>query len=139
MRVWRQNAQSQLCVVGALGPGVPHVIGTKLLKHFTCLTYNNGSLRNLISDSMKAKITAYVIVLALHVSDFQIDLTLLQRDLKLSERRMLEIARAMRLKISKRRMSLAAGREEDHKLGTLSIPLPPAQTSDRQSKRKRIT
>lgn len=53
--------------------------------------------------------------------------------------RMVEIARAMRLKISKRRVSLAAGGEEDHKLGTLSIPLPPAQTSDRQSKRRRIT
>lgn len=53
--------------------------------------------------------------------------------------RMIEIARAMRLKISKRSVSLAAGRDEDHKLGTLSIPLPPAQNSDRQSKRRRIT
>ncbi|XP_034521452.1 DNA-directed RNA polymerase I subunit RPA49 [Ailuropoda melanoleuca] len=97
------------------------------------------SLRNLISDSMKAKITAYVIILALHISDFQIDLTVLQRDLKLSERRMIEIAKAMRLKISKRRVSLAAGREEGHKLGTLSIPLPPAPTLERQSKRRRIT
>ncbi|VFV22624.1 dna-directed rna polymerase i [Lynx pardinus] len=133
------RAQKVIKRKSALGPGVPHIISTKLLKHFTCLTYNNGSLRNLISDSMKAKVTAYVIILALHISDFQIDLTLLQRDLKLSERRMMEIARAMRLKISKRRVSLAAGGEEDHKLGTLSIPLPPAQTSDRQSKRRRIT
>lgn len=45
------------------------------------------SLRNLISDSMKAKITAYVIILALHINAFQIDLTMLQRDLKLSEKR----------------------------------------------------
>ena len=45
------------------------------------------SLRNLISDSMKAKITAYVIILALHINGFQIDLTMLQRDLKLSEKR----------------------------------------------------
>lgn len=52
---------------------------------------------------------------------------------------MLEIARAMRLKISKRKVSLAAGREEEHRLGTLSVPLPPAQTSDRQAKRRRIT
>lgn len=36
---------------------------------------------------MKAKITAYVIILALHINDFQIDLTVLQRDLKLSEKR----------------------------------------------------
>ena len=44
-------------------------------------------MRNLISDSMKAKITAYVIILALHINGFQIDLTMLQRDLKLSEKR----------------------------------------------------
>nr|XP_009242530.2 DNA-directed RNA polymerase I subunit RPA49 isoform X1 [Pongo abelii] len=122
----------------ALGPGVPHIINTKLLKHFTCLTYNNGRLRNLISDSMKAKVTAYVITLALHIHDFQIDLTMLQRDLKLSEKRMMEVAKAMRLKISKRRVSVAAG-SEDHKLGTLSLPLPPAQTSDRLAKRRKIT
>lgn len=52
---------------------------------------------------------------------------------------MLEIAKAMRLKIAKRKVSLAAGREEEHRLGTLSVPLPPAQTLDRQSKRRRIT
>uniref|UniRef100_A0A8C5UQB6 RNA polymerase I subunit E n=1 Tax=Microcebus murinus TaxID=30608 RepID=A0A8C5UQB6_MICMU len=133
------RAQKVIKRKSALGPGVPHIINTKLLKHFTCLTYNNGSLRNLISDSMKAKITAYVIILALHINNFQIDLTVLQRDLKLSEKRMMEIAKAMRLKISKKRVSLVAGGEEDHKLGTLSIPLPAAQTLDRQSKRRRIT
>uniref|UniRef100_UPI00403887D7 DNA-directed RNA polymerase I subunit RPA49 isoform X2 n=1 Tax=Callospermophilus lateralis TaxID=76772 RepID=UPI00403887D7 len=131
------RAQKVIKRKSALGPGIPHIINTKLLKHFTCLTYNNGSLRNFISNSMKAKITAYVIILALHINDFQIDLTLLQRDLKLSEKRMIEIAKAMRLKISKRKVSLAADQEEDHKLGTLSIPLP--QVSDYQSKRRRIT
>ncbi|KAM6183326.1 DNA-directed RNA polymerase I subunit RPA49 [Erethizon dorsatum] len=132
------RAQKVIKRKSALGPGIPHIINTKLLKHFTCLTYNNGSLRNLISNSMKAKITAYVVILALHINDFQIDLTLLQRDLKLSEKRMIEIAKAMRLKISKRKVSLAPGREEDHRLGTLSIPLPPAQNSNQQSKRKKM-
>ncbi|XP_028626083.1 DNA-directed RNA polymerase I subunit RPA49 [Grammomys surdaster] len=134
----RFRAQKVIKGKSALGPGIPHIINTKLLKQFTCLTYNNGSLRNLISSSMKAKITAYAIILALHISNFQIDLTVLQRDLKLSEKRMIEIAKAMRLKISKRKVSLADGREEDHRLGTLSVPLPPAQTSDRQAKRKKI-
>ncbi|XP_054545333.1 DNA-directed RNA polymerase I subunit RPA49 isoform X2 [Talpa occidentalis] len=133
------RAQKVIKRKSALGPGIPHIINTKLLKHFTCLTYSNGSLRNFISDSMKAKITAYVIILALHINDFQIDLTILQRDLKLSERRMIEIAKAMRLRISKRRVALAAGMEEDHKLGTLHIPLPPAQNAERQSKRRKIT
>lgn len=45
------------------------------------------SLRNLISDSMKAKITAHVLLLALHINNFETDLTVLQRDLKLSEKR----------------------------------------------------
>lgn len=52
---------------------------------------------------------------------------------------MMEIAKAMRLKISKRKVSLAAGGEEEHRLGTLSIPLPPAQSLDRQSKRRKMT
>lgn len=88
---------------------------------------------------MKAKIIAYVTILALHINDFQIDLTLLQRDLKLSEKRMLEIAKALRLKISKRQVSLADGREEEHRLGTLCVPLPPAYTLDGKSKRRRIS
>uniref|UniRef100_A0A452U4N7 RNA polymerase I subunit E n=1 Tax=Ursus maritimus TaxID=29073 RepID=A0A452U4N7_URSMA len=36
------RAQKVIKRKSALGPGVPHIINTKLLKHFTCLTYNNG-------------------------------------------------------------------------------------------------
>ncbi|KFQ07452.1 DNA-directed RNA polymerase I subunit RPA49, partial [Leptosomus discolor] len=70
-----------------MGPECPHVISKKLMKNFTSLTYNNGSVQNLISASMKAKITAYVIALALHINNFQTDLTVLQNDLKLQESR----------------------------------------------------
>ncbi|KAL1776378.1 DNA-directed RNA polymerase I subunit RPA49 [Sigmodon hispidus] len=133
----RFRAQKVIKGKSALGPGIPHIINNKLLKQFTCLTYNNGSLRNLISSSMKAKITAYAIILALHINNFQVDLTMLQGDLKLSEKRMIEIAKAMRLKISKRKVTLADGREEDHRLGTLSVPLPPVQTLG-CSKRKKM-
>ncbi|KAM9099549.1 DNA-directed RNA polymerase I subunit RPA49 [Sarcophilus harrisii] len=118
------RSQTVIRKKNSLGPDVPHIINNKLLKNFTSLTYNNGSLRNLISESMKAKITAYVIALALHINDFQTDLTMLQRDMKLSEKRIIEIAKAMRLKISKKKLSLESGGEEDHKVGTLSIPLP---------------
>lgn len=52
--------------------------------------------------------------------------------------RMIEIAKAMRLKISKRKVFLADGREEDHRLGTLSVPLPPAQTLNQQSKWRKM-
>ncbi|XP_036598137.1 DNA-directed RNA polymerase I subunit RPA49 [Trichosurus vulpecula] len=118
------RSQNVIRKKNSLGPDVPHIINTKLLKNFTSLTYSNGSLRNLISDSMKAKITAYVIALALHINDFQTDLTMLQRDMKLTEKRIIEIAKAMRLKISKKKLSLESGGEEDHKMGILSIPLP---------------
>lgn len=134
----RFRAQKVIKGKRALGPGIPHIINTKLLKQFTCLTYNNGRLQNLISSSMRAKITSYAIILALHINNFQVDLTALQKDLKLSEKRMIEIAKAMRLKISKQKVSLADGREESHRLGTLSVPLPPAQNSDRQSKRRKM-
>lgn len=39
---FQENDPMQLSVLGALGPGIPHIINTKLLKQFTCLTYNNG-------------------------------------------------------------------------------------------------
>ncbi|RMC08086.1 hypothetical protein DUI87_15117 [Hirundo rustica rustica] len=80
---------------------MPHIISRKLMKSFTSLTYNNGSIQNLISASMKAKITAYVIVLALHINNFQTDLTVLQNDMKLPESRILDVAKALRLRVSK--------------------------------------
>ncbi|CAM4559866.1 unnamed protein product [Lepidochelys olivacea] len=122
----------------AMGPDCPHIINSKLMKNFTALTYNNGSIQNLISASMKAKITAYVIALALHINNFQTDLTVLQRDMKLRENRILEIAKAMRLKISKRKGPSGLTDEEDHKLATLSLPLPVYKPSGSQRKRKKM-
>ncbi|NWR64927.1 RPA49 polymerase, partial [Bucorvus abyssinicus] len=121
-----------------MGPECPHLISKKLMKNFTSLTYNNGSVQNLISASMKAKITAYVIALALHINNFQTDLTVLQNDLKLQESRMMDIARAMRLKISKAKGMPGLENTEIHKLGTLSLPLPVQKASGNQRKRKRI-
>uniref|UniRef100_A0A8C8RIM5 RNA polymerase I subunit E n=1 Tax=Pelusios castaneus TaxID=367368 RepID=A0A8C8RIM5_9SAUR len=122
----------------AMGPDCPHIINSKLMKNFTALTYNNGSIQNLISASMKAKITAYVIALALHINNFETDLTVLQRDMRLREKRMLEIAKAMRLKISKRKAPSGLLDNEDHKLATLSLPLPAFKPPGRQQKRKKM-
>ncbi|XP_053888857.1 DNA-directed RNA polymerase I subunit RPA49 [Malaclemys terrapin pileata] len=122
----------------AMGPDCPHVINSKLMKNFTALTYNNGSIQNLISASMKAKITAYVIALALHINNFQTDLTVLQRDMKLRENRILEIAKAMRLKISKRKGPSGLTDDEDHKLATLSLPLPVYKPAGSQRKRRKM-
>ncbi|KAM6391622.1 DNA-directed RNA polymerase I subunit RPA49 [Rhynochetos jubatus] len=122
-----------------MGPECPHIISRKLMKNFTSLTYNDGRIQNLISASMKAKIAAYVIALALHVNNFQIDLTALQNDLKLQESRMMDIAKAMRLKISKAKGLLGFENDQNHKLGTLSLPLPVQKiTSQGQRKSKKI-
>ncbi|NXL52301.1 RPA49 polymerase, partial [Podilymbus podiceps] len=121
-----------------MGPECPHVISRKLMKNFTSLTYNNGSVQNLISASMKAKITAYVIVLALHINNFQTDLTVLQNDMKLQESRMMDIAKAMRLKVSKAKGLLGLENDQNHKLGTLSLPLPVQKASGNQRKRRKM-
>uniref|UniRef100_A0A8B9MTT9 RNA polymerase I subunit E n=1 Tax=Accipiter nisus TaxID=211598 RepID=A0A8B9MTT9_9AVES len=121
-----------------MGPECPHIISRKLMKNFTSLTYNNGSVQNLISASMKAKIIAYVIALALHINNFQTDLTVLQNDMKLQESRMMDIARAMRLKVSKAKGLLGLENDQNHKLGTLSLPLPVQKSSGSQRKRKKM-
>ncbi|XP_071437471.1 DNA-directed RNA polymerase I subunit RPA49 [Pithys albifrons albifrons] len=121
-----------------MGPECPHIISKKLMKNFTSLTYNNGSVQNLISASMKAKITAYVIILALHINNFQTDLTVLQNDMKLQESRILDIARALRLKVSKTRGAPGLENDQNHKLGTLSLPLPVQKAPAGQRKRKKM-
>ncbi|XP_048360224.1 DNA-directed RNA polymerase I subunit RPA49 isoform X2 [Sphaerodactylus townsendi] len=116
-----------------MGPDCPQIISSKLVKNFTALSYGNGRIQNLVSPSMKAKITAYVIALALHINQFQVDLTVLQRDLKLRESRILDIAKAMRLKVTKCK-SLSGC--EDHRLGTLCLPLPVYKMPIGRRKRK---
>ncbi|KAM4640110.1 DNA-directed RNA polymerase I subunit RPA49 isoform 2-T2 [Amazona ochrocephala] len=121
-----------------MGHECPQIISKKLMRNFTSLTYNNSSVQNLVSASMKAKITAYVIALALHINNFQIDLTVLQNDLKLKESRMMDIARAMRLKVSKAKGLPEFENDQNHKLGTLSLPLPMQKASGNQKKRKKM-
>ncbi|GCB60242.1 DNA-directed RNA polymerase I subunit RPA49 isoform X1 [Scyliorhinus torazame] len=108
---------------GSLGGDVAEVVKNRLMKNFTVLTYNNGRIKNVMPTSMKAKIVAYIIALALHINSFQTDLTFLQRDLNISENRVLDIARAMGLKIAKKKVDMSGGTAEDHKIATLSLPL----------------
>ncbi|NXO10366.1 RPA49 polymerase, partial [Oriolus oriolus] len=121
-----------------MGPECPHIISRKLMKSFTSLTYNDGSMQNLISASMKAKITAYVIALALHINNFQTDLTVLQNDMKLPESRILDIAKALRLRVSKAKGLPGLENDQNHKLGTLSLPLPMQKAPEGQRKRKKM-
>ncbi|XP_058028400.1 DNA-directed RNA polymerase I subunit RPA49 isoform X2 [Ahaetulla prasina] len=127
------NSQKVVKKKHAMGPTCPDIISNKLVKTFTALSYGNGRIQNLISASMKVKITAYAIALALHINRFQTDLTVLQRDLKLRENKILDIAKAMRLKISK---SKNLSGFEEHKLGTLCLPLPAQKIPLRSRKRK---
>lgn len=103
--------------------GCPNIIYSNLLKNFTVSAFRSDRVLNLIPATMKCKIVSYAIALALHISDFQVDLTVLQRDLKLSEKRILEIARAMGLKITKRMMFSSLSMGERHKIGALELPL----------------
>ncbi|NXQ44172.1 RPA49 polymerase, partial [Catharus fuscescens] len=121
-----------------MGPECPHIISKKLMKNFSSLTYNNGSMQNLISASMKAKITAYVIALALHINNFQTDLTILQNDMKLPESRILDIAKALRLRVSKAKAGPGLEDDHSHKLGTLSLPLPVQKAPEGQRKRRKM-
>ncbi|NXD45793.1 RPA49 polymerase, partial [Copsychus sechellarum] len=121
-----------------LGPECPHIISRKLMKNFSSLTYNDGSIQNLISASMKAKITAYAIALALHINNFQTDLTILQNDMKLPESRILDIAKALRLRVSKAKGGPGLEDDQNHKLGTLSLPLPVQKAPEGQRKRRKI-
>ncbi|NXB78223.1 RPA49 polymerase, partial [Donacobius atricapilla] len=121
-----------------MGPECPQIISRKLMKSFTSLTYNDGSIQNLISASMKAKITAYVIALALHINNFQTDLTVLQNDMKLPESRILDIAKALRLRVSKAKGVPGLENDQNHKLGTLSLPLPVQKAPEGQRKRKKM-
>ncbi|XP_078426036.1 DNA-directed RNA polymerase I subunit RPA49 isoform X1 [Cetorhinus maximus] len=108
---------------GSLGSDVADVVKNSLMKNFTVLTYDSGRIKNVMPASMKAKIVAYIIALALHINSFQTDLTYLQRDLKISENRILDIARAMGLNIAKKKVDIPGSTAEDHKIATLSLPL----------------
>ncbi|KAG8595060.1 hypothetical protein GDO81_001408 [Engystomops pustulosus] len=104
--------------------GCPGIIVSKIMKNFTANTIKNEIVLNRITSTMKCKIMSHVVALALHVSDFSVDLTLLQRDLKLRETRVLEIAKAMRLRISSRYVFNTISSSERHKFGALELPLP---------------
>ncbi|XP_069781916.1 DNA-directed RNA polymerase I subunit RPA49 [Narcine bancroftii] len=123
---------------GSLGSDVADVVKVSLMKKFTVLTYNNGCVQNIMPISMKAKIVAFIIALALHINHFQIDLTYLQQDLKISVNRILDIARAMRLQVTKKKVNVPGGGAEDRKIATLSLPLA-LQSRVRGNKRKKMS
>ncbi|XP_066460551.1 DNA-directed RNA polymerase I subunit RPA49 isoform X2 [Eleutherodactylus coqui] len=101
----------------------PESVIFSILKRFTVSVFKRQRMHNEITATMKCKIVSYVLALALHISDFQVDLSILQKDLKITENRMFEIARAMRLKITKRVMYSSSVTFDAHKIGSLELPL----------------
>ncbi|NXE42013.1 RPA49 polymerase, partial [Ptilorrhoa leucosticta] len=149
LKVIKKKNKRPLSAQKKMGPECPHIIKKKLMKNFTKKTYNDGSIQNLISASMKAKITAYVIALALQKNNFQTDLKKKQNDMKLPERKKvilmspvflkkMDIAKALRLQKNKAKGVPKKKNDQNHKLGTKKLPLPVQKKKEGQRKRKKM-
>ncbi|KAJ8410990.1 hypothetical protein AAFF_G00180250 [Aldrovandia affinis] len=124
-----------------LEDGCPRIIQNKLMRTFTVETFNNGRIQNVVPSSMRIKLAAYCLALLLHVDDQTADLTLLHRDLGITENKMLEVAKSMRLKLSKRPMAEEEGGarpEDEHRLATLELPLAKYEQFGQRRKRKKM-
>ncbi|KAF7666237.1 hypothetical protein LDENG_00114670 [Lucifuga dentata] len=129
--ITRKFGQEQEC---------PRIIQSKLMKTFTVETFNNGRVQNIVSASMRAKLAAYCLALLLHMNHMTADITLLHRDLGITEARMLEVAKSMGLTLSKP----ARGKDnedrlrDDHRLASLVLPLVKYEQFIERRKRKKM-
>lgn len=105
--------------------GCPRIIQNNLFRTFTVETFNNGRVQNMVSSSMRTKIAAYSLALILHMNHMMADLTVLHHDLGITEARMIEIAKSMRLTLIKppRTKVDEGGPREEHRQATLVLPL----------------
>ncbi|XP_046900665.1 DNA-directed RNA polymerase I subunit RPA49 [Hypomesus transpacificus] len=103
----------------------PRIIQNKLMKSFTVETFNKGRVQNMVSTSMHVKVAAYCLALLLHMGHMTADLTVLHRDLGITEIKMQEVAKSMGLKLSRpaRGKAKEAGLEVEHRLAILELPL----------------
>ncbi|KAM3864858.1 DNA-directed RNA polymerase I subunit RPA49 [Diretmus argenteus] len=120
--------------------GCPRIIQNKLMRTFTAETFNNGRVQNMVSTSMRIKVAAYCVALLLHMGHMTADLTLLHRDLGVTEARMLEVAKSMGLTLSKPARGKAdeAGLRDDHRLASLVLPLVKYEQLTERRKRKKM-
>ncbi|XP_015201010.2 DNA-directed RNA polymerase I subunit RPA49 [Lepisosteus oculatus] len=133
------SSQRRINLKFSLEEGCPRIVVNRFLKTFTMETFSDGRINNTIPSSMKTKIAAYALALLLHIGDFQVDLTLLHRDLQLTENKMLDVARSMRLKIVKKSVLASGDVMEDHKIGVLELPLIMYNQRVERKKRKKMT
>ncbi|XP_068583080.1 DNA-directed RNA polymerase I subunit RPA49 [Cebidichthys violaceus] len=117
--------------------GCPRIIQTKLLKTFTVETFNNGRVQNIVSSSMRAKLAAYSLALLLHMGHMTGDLTLLHRDLGITEARMTEVAKSMGLTVIKPARGKADQAEPRDTNRQASLVLPLVKYDPFMERRKR--
>uniref|UniRef100_A0AAZ3RB27 RNA polymerase I subunit E n=1 Tax=Oncorhynchus tshawytscha TaxID=74940 RepID=A0AAZ3RB27_ONCTS len=117
------------CVFGQ-EEGCPRIIHIKLMRTFTVETFNNGRVHYLVSTSMRVKVAAYCLALLLHMGDMTADLTLLHRDLGVTEKRMVEVAKSMGLTLSRHGCVTGddGGPTAENRLASLRLPLVKYQT-----------
>ncbi|XP_019955935.2 DNA-directed RNA polymerase I subunit RPA49 [Paralichthys olivaceus] len=120
--------------------GCPRIIQSKLFRTFTVETFSNGRVLNIVSTSMRAKIAAYSLALLLHMGHMTADLTLLHRDLGITEARMIEVAKSMGLTLVRpaRGKTVEAGLQDDHKQASLVLPLIKYDQFMERRKRKKM-
>uniref|UniRef100_A0A8C7K5X6 RNA polymerase I subunit E n=1 Tax=Oncorhynchus kisutch TaxID=8019 RepID=A0A8C7K5X6_ONCKI len=128
-----------LCFLVGQEDGCPRIIHIKLMRTFTVETFNNGCI-NVVSTSMRVKVAAYCLALLLHMGDMTADLTLLHRDLGVTEKRMVEVAKSMGLTLSRHGCVTGddGGPTAENRLASLRLPLVKYQTFTEIRKRKKM-
>ncbi|KAI4883403.1 hypothetical protein NFI96_032449, partial [Prochilodus magdalenae] len=123
------------------GNDCPRQIYNKAQKAFTVESFSKGRVKSMVPASMLVKIASHCLALLLHMGDQTADLTLLHRDLNISENKMLEVAKVMGLKLS-RQSALSkeeSGLEDEHRMASLEVPLVRYERRPDGRKRKKMT
>ncbi|XP_013887422.1 DNA-directed RNA polymerase I subunit RPA49 [Austrofundulus limnaeus] len=120
--------------------GCPRIIQNKLFRTFTVETFIKGSVQYKVSTSMKNKLAAYSLALLLHMGHMTADLTLLHRDLAITDAKMTEVAKSMGLSLFKpaRDKNKETTLSQDHRKASLDLPLVKYDQFLERRKRKKM-
>ncbi|KAK2908741.1 hypothetical protein Q8A67_004578 [Cirrhinus molitorella] len=136
----KASLQKRLSFKFGIEDGCPRMINNKVLRNFTVESFHNGSIRYTVSSSMRMKLAAHCLALLLHMGDLKVNLTLLHRDMGISEVRMIELAKVMGLTLSRQsaHSKEQAGTSEEHRMASLVLPLVQYSRPMEARKRKRM-
>ncbi|XP_067260598.1 DNA-directed RNA polymerase I subunit RPA49 [Chanodichthys erythropterus] len=118
--------------------GCPKIIFDKVRKNFTVESFHNGLIKNTVSMSMRMKLASHCLALLLHMNNQTADLTLLHRDLSITENKMLELAKAMGLTLSRLTVINDEGIKDEHRMASVVLPLVFCDRRMERRKRKRM-